>query len=651
MKVKRLTFKTIPEDLRDTEKWTKIDVMALSDEDRARVERLMPAVTAYLQNGKLSAAARSAKLGNDALLDQVNRCLTALEDGGVLGWAGLLPYLRIRPYIRTAALPEGAGASNKGSSGAFQRFLREHPKIKTALDEAIRKGIGKGDARAAHTSPKSVWGLFVKLAKAAVNDDATKYPLNQKKCAQATILRYVRHMVATDAKARHTAVGEAALAMCHVGTGKFSFDLVDADQDLMGIDAHHIDCVGSIEVEGPAGPQWIALERIWIYVVICMKSRAVHGYSASIRTEPVAEQIEIALDMAGKPWTPREIRMPGVRYKEGAGFPMGSVDGLEVFAPSALRMDSAMQSFSNRVVKRIRRRFGCALSWSAIGAWWHNDMVERLFGTLERTGIHQLATSVGSGPKDPKKTDGAAEAIRLKVTWEELLDLIDIAIANYNSKAQPGLGHRSPLEVLRATYTGDGQRWVPRPVMPPTMLTPRLGVAIERAVVRGSCKAGRMRHPYIQLDKATYANAELASSFDLIGKTVLVHVHEDDMRKVEVYLENGTYLGWMEVQSKGWRKTKHSRDVRKMINRLRDARELAEASDDYVADYLNYLAAKVLADARERPKNVSQTATELANTLRTTGVVLAKVRAPRPADVQAPRRPVPLLLNLPKPWA
>lgn len=650
MKVKRRTFKTTPAHLRDTSRWTKVDLDALPEADRKRVERLMPAVTAYLTNGKLKAAAKSVGLSADALLDQVHRCLTPLADGGVLGWAGLLPYFRINPYLRTEALPEGVNASQEGASGAFQRFLRDHPKIKMAVDDAIRKGIGKGAVRAAHTSVKAVWVLFRMKVKEALNDDVTKYPLNQKKCAQSSVYRYMREMVATDAKARRTAVGEAAQAMCHVGTGKFSFDLVGADQDLMGIDAHHIDCIGTIEVEGPAGPQSIALERIWIYVVICMQTRAVHGYAASNRTEPVAEMIELALDMATKPWTPREIRMPGVRYKEGAGFPMGCVKGYTIFAPAALRMDSAMQSFANRIVHRVRRYFGCALSWSAIGAWWHNDVVERLFGTLERCGIHQLPTSVGSGSHDPKRTDGAAEAIRHQVTWEEVLDLIDISLANYNAKSQPGLGHRSPLEVLRATYASDRQRWVPRPVMPPTMLTPRLGVAIERAVIRGTCRAGRLRHPYIQVDKATYANAELASAFDLIGKQVIVHVHEQDMRKLEVYLDNGTYLGWMEVQSKGWRKTKHSRDVRKQINRLRDEREMAEASDDYVVDYLNYLANKALVAARERPKNVSQTATQLAETLRSTGSTLAEVRARRPANVEPPMRPVPLLLNLAKPW-
>ncbi|MCE4539651.1 Mu transposase C-terminal domain-containing protein [Pelomonas sp. P7] len=649
MSRKRLTFKVIPAEHRDTSRWPKIDTSALSQEDQQRVERLMPAVQSYLDTGRLTAAAASAGICNSALLEQVGRCLTPLADGSVLGWAGLVAQLRVSPYLRSADLPAGAKASQEGAAGAFKRFLAEHPKIKDALDNAIRKGLGKGNARAAHTPAKAVWRLFKRKVEEVITDE-TEYPRNQINCGRRSVERYVKDMIASDARARRTAVGAAtAQALGSVGSGEHSFDLVGMDQDLMGIDAHHMDFFGSIEIEGPAGPQSIAVERIWVYVVICMKTRAVHGYSVSIRTEPVAEQIELALDMASRPWAPREIKMRGVSYCEGAGFPMGCVDGLTVFAPAALRMDSAMQSFANNVLQRSRRRLGCAVSYSAIGAWYHNDTVERLFGTLERRWFHQLPTSVGTGPKDPKKTDGAAEAVRLRVSWDELLDVVEIAIANYNATSQPGLGYRSPLEVLRANYEVERQRFVPRPVMPATMLTPRLGVAIERAVVRGSCRPGRMRRPYIQVDKATYANPQLAAAFDKIGEGVIVHVHIEDMRTVEVYLENGTYLGWMTVQHKGWRQTKHSRDVRKQINRLRDAREMADTSDDFVADFLNYLADKAAVEARERPQRVSETATRLADTLRSSGAQLSDLRQRKPTEVHVPLRPVPALSHLPAP--
>ena len=647
----RLTFKTISPELRDTSKWQSVDTTGMAQDDLTRFERLMPAVEDYLQNGTLRAAAKTAQLSADALLDQVNRCLKPHPDGGVVGWAALIHRLRLSDYERTSPLPVGPNASRVGAGGAFQRFLNENLSIKKALDEVIRKGIGRGSARAAFTPVKGIWRTFVELVEKRFAPD--QYPRNQKSCARRSVERYVKNMIASDAKARSVTVGQVAKTAGQVGNGLWSFDLNTSPLDLVCVDAHHVDCIGTIEVEGPAGPQLIAIERLWIYVVVDAESRAVCGYAASFRTEPTSSQIELALDMATKPWHPRALKMGDVRYKEDAGFPMGCVDGF-VFAPAALRMDSAMQSFANRIVHRVRRRFGCAVSWSAVGAWYHNDTIERFFGLLERFGLHRLPTSVGSGPADPRKTDGVAAAIKLKVTWHELVDLLDVAIAEYNAKGQPGLGYRSPLEVLRDHFDRERQRFVPRPRIPPTLLTPRLGVEIETHTVRGTCAAGKLKRPYVQVDKATYTSPDLASQFALIGKTLVLHVHEEDMRTVEAFLADGTRLGLLTVREKGWRRTKHSRDLRKQINRMRDARELSDnRGGDYVEAFLEHLARKALASARARPDRISEDATQLAEAIRTTGAPVPRVDTSKPDVVSSIcARPIPILLNLPKPsWS
>lgn len=648
MSRQRFTYKTLSAELRDTSKWQAVDTSGMESAEVERFDRLVPAVHDYLSTGKLGAAAKRAQLSADALLDQVNRCLQPHPDGGVVGWAGLIYGLRLCDYERTSALPAGPNASRKGASGAFRRFLDENLYIKKALDEVIRKGTGQGRARAAFTPAKAAWEKFVKLVEQRFRLD--QYPRNQKSCARRSVERYVKDMIASDEKARSRAVGQAAKNAGQVGNGLWSFDLTTSPLDLVCIDAHHVDCIGTIEVVGPAGPQLIPIERLWIYCVIDQASRAVHGYAASIRTEPTASQIELALDMATKPWTPRELEMGRVSYKKGAGFPVGCVDGF-VFAPAAVRMDNAMQGFANRIVSRVRRRFGCASSWGAVGAWYHNDTIERFFGLLERFGLHRLPTSVGSGPADPHRTDGAAKAIELNITWRHLLDLLDVAIAEYNAKGQPGLGYRSPLEVLRDCSDRSRQQFVPRPRIPPTMLTPRLGVAIETHKVRGSCAAGKLKRPYVQVDKATYTSPDLASQFALIGKPLVIHVHEEDMRTIEAFLENGTHLGWLTVRESGWRRTKHSRDIRKQINRMRDARELADIrGGDYVEAFLEYLAHRALHSARSRPGRISKDATQLAEAVRKTGAPVPHLSAPKPAGADViPILSVPALLNLPKP--
>lgn len=645
-RTKNISFKDISPELRETGSWRKVDPTTLDDEDRARFERYMPAVQSYLTHGALKAAAGLAGVSPDALLDQVNRCIRPHPDGGIVGWAGLIRGLRLAGYDRKQPLPESL-PEGRGAPGAFKRFLNENFAIKQKLDKLIRNGVGRGPARAAKNTSKSFWVAFVEMLRQTVPDG--QYPRNTN--VRRSVERYVKEMIETDAQARRTAVGaKTAKAAGSVGNGLWSFGLTSRAMDLLQVDAHMADCLGSIEVVGPAGSQWVPISRLWVYAVADEESKAIHGYSASFRQQPVARQIELALEMASKPWVPRNIKMEGIDYKPSAGFPMGSVEGFK-FSPAAIRMDNAMQSFARCIVDRVRRRFGCALSWSAVGAWYHNAVIERFFGILERYGLQRLPTSVGSSPSDPMKVNAAAQAAKLRVTWDELLDILDVTIANYNGKAQPGLGHRSPLEYLRDLYDSERQRFTPRPLVPPTMLTPRLGISIESHVVRGSLAPGRLKRPYVQVDKATYTNPALAEDFSLLNEPLVIHVHEGDMRTVEAYRKDGTYLGWLTVRERGWRRTPHSRDVRKQINRLRDLRELADCQGDLVEAYLSHLAGKALAAAREKPLNVSQAATQLAETLRSTGAAVPNLGGSQSMDNVVPMRParVPAQLNLRRP--
>lgn len=155
----------------------------------------------------------------------------------------------------------------------------------------------------------------------------------------------------------------------------------------------------------------------------------------------------------------------------------------------------------------------------------------------------------------------------------------------------------------------------------------------------------------MQVDKATYTSPELASQFALIGRPIVVHVHEEDMRTVEAFLEDGTRLGLLTVRERGWRRTKHSRDQRKQINRMRDDRELSDIrGGDYVECFLEHLARTALASAKDRPERVSEDATRLAEAIRTTGGTVPRLGMPKPDSANVMSiRPIPILLNLPKP--
>lgn len=190
MATKPLRYRTIPAAIRDTSKWVSIDTSALDDEVRERFERYQSAVTFYLGGGKLKDSAAAAGVSEPSFIDQVNRCVIATADGGVLGWAGLIRGLRVNAYTREADLPTEDSGDEAGYAGAFGKLLREYPSIRKGLDEAIRRGVGTKHIRAGTNTVESIFRLFLRLCKAE-EIKASSYPFNTSACGRRSVERYV----------------------------------------------------------------------------------------------------------------------------------------------------------------------------------------------------------------------------------------------------------------------------------------------------------------------------------------------------------------------------------------------------------------------------------------------------------------------------
>lgn len=647
MRTKPLTYRTIPIEWRDSSKWPKADISTLDKSPRARFDRLSAAVAMYFRNGRLKDAADAACCSQTVFIRQVNRCVSLGTDGRILGWAGLIENLRLKEYERREPLPSGAEQAAHGSSGSFKRFLLEHPRMHEILDDAIVKGVGKKNVRPSKNTVKSVWKLFCRECKKEVAPD--EYPRNSATGGRRSVERYVKLKLGTDSKALGPWIGRDSAKALNVGNGNFSFELAQMPMDMAGIDAHIQDCIGVIIIDGPAGPQPVAVKRIWIYGYIDTESRAALGYGVSIRSEPTSSQIDAAVNMSLSPWKKRDIKMAGVYYKDGAGFPCGNVDGLTACLPSAIRADNGMAGYARLVTHRVRRKLGCALSYGAVGAWWHNAIIERVFLRLERCGFQLLPSSTGTNACDPMRGDAVKQAIKHQILWDELVDLVDVAFANYNAEPQSGLGHRSPLDVLRDCFNPLHPRLQPRLLAPPTVATPELGISVECATVRGTRRPGKVRAPYVQVDKCTYTNSDLATRHDLVGTPLTLHIKEDDMRTIKAFLPSGQGIGELMVRERGWKRTKHTRETRKKINRLRDSGDLQRDPEDFIVDYMTYLAGKAVSDAKKRPNKISHAATELAETVRTTGQSVPKVPEVQPLRLVSnlPVRPVPSQIKRP----
>ncbi|QPF73982.1 hypothetical protein G8A07_14365 [Roseateles sp. DAIF2] len=632
-------FKTVPQEWRNCDNWPRASIELMNESERNRFDRMELAIRTYMANGALGAAAKVGQCSKQTVLDKLNRCLTIDDEGRIAGWRGLLPYVRLsEAKYQRRELPSGARAAEQGASGAFEAFLCANPSIRRRLHEAIRNGGSiKPKVKSRHPTVRSVFSAFRSACDAA-GLTANDYPLNSRSKGRRSVERYARAFIPTDATSVETWYGIDARDQMKLGTGRKRFPLAMAPLDMCGADAHKIHCHGVVIVSGPAGPQPVAIERIWIFPITDNASRCALRYSVSIQTEISAETIEEALVACEVPWKPRELVVKGHSYKPGAGFPVGSIEGLMFCRPCVLQVDNAAQHFSNKLIQVARRALRCSVTFGPVGGWWSNGLTERLFKTLEMYGFQCEPSSTGSNPMDVHKSDPVKNAIRHSITWEELLDLIDVLIANYNATGHSALGGQTPLAVMRRGLDVHSATYLPRASVPATAHTPALGVAVDRRTIQGRARPGAMTPPYVLVDEARYTCDALSSRYDLLGHEVILHICERDMT-VCAFLPDGHAFGQLKCLHAGWAAHSHSRAMRKTINAL--IRNGRLAGDDPINEYLAYLTRQTLSEVKAAPGRVSHAATQLAEASRITGLDVPVLNAEPEALVPLLIRPVP----------
>lgn len=636
MSIRRWTFRTLPQELRDTRLWRQVDATGLDEGERRRFGRLQRAVEAYIATGRLSAISEESTVTPEEIIRALNRCTALSTDGHIMGWAALLKNGRIRPYKRDAELPTGRSGRAKGFVGAFSAFLNEHPEIKENLDTLILKRNKRGVVHEARIAARTVHATLVRLCDEA-GLSREDYPLNSKSRGRRSVERYMVDLIeAHVAEGTRARFGADAAARLRIGTGHPRRIQSLAPYDLVGLDAHKIDCIGTVRIYGPAGPQWVPMERLWIVPVLEHESRAVIGYSVGIRTECSAGTIESALKFALTTWLPRQLKIPGMSYLPHAGLPSGVFPELSGVGWNTLTIDNAAAHFATAIAERARRRIGCFVTYGAIGRWDHRAVMERLMQTLEKYGFQRLPSTTGTGPNDPRRDDPVRKAVAAKIEFEVLLDIIDVLIANYNVTPTESLGNRAPLSALRDHLHGSTPTFLPRPLPPATACQPELGIVVERRTVCGN--KGKGKRPYVCIDRVNYTSPVLAKSMALIERELLVHIDESDFRTVRAYFASGEELGVLSA-SGGWARTKHTREMRKLVNSLRSSGELLiQEGQDPIAALLAYAANSAYAGAEKRPHKISKDATKVAHIAQVSGLPVPEA-VPLPLQQSAPQPP------------
>jgi hypothetical protein len=628
----RYTRKNLPAEYTDPDRWPQLELNQLDIPARAWAEARQRAVRGYLAGGSLTAISAEFKVTKAEILRLLNRCVAPHEDGRINGWRAVRRYRRIHMYERMAAIP---APGRRGLAGVFTRFLRDHAQIKEILDVYILKGKSPDSLPESRLAHAGIYAQFCRsCARAGIA--RTQYPFTTKDEGRAALARYVKQLLETRPAHAAARLGgpDAALRM-RVGIGHRQHVLGNAPFDVCSIDAHQINCVGTVGIPTRGRLVYIPIARLHFLPLMEHDSHCVLGYHIVIARQPSAPDVVQAVVNAMTEWKPRALSVPGLVYPPGAQMP-SALPEMRGHAWSMLLMDNATIHYAPAPAERLRRRIGCALNFGPVRQWYRRPLIEGLFSILERRGFLRLPNSTGTGPQDPLRADAAKVAVDLRITFEGLLDLIDLMVCTYNGTEQDDLGHRSPLQALSDAVLGAETFWLPRLLPPVPRHIAEMDVEVLVLPIRGNNVGGR--RPYVQYRGVRYTNQILANAMALVGAQLTVHVRPSDLRTILAFFASGEELGTLTALGQ-WSQTRHDIKLRKDVCAALKNRTLTvPPGTDPVSAYLVALAQQAVAEQetrRGRPR-VSNTATKVARAVTVTGLPVPQVPTPAKPAPQIP---------------
>jgi hypothetical protein len=211
-----------------------------------------------------------------------------------------------------------------------------------------------------------------------------------------------------------------------------------------------------------------------------------------------------------------------------------------------------------------------------------------------------LPGTTGSSPESIERLLNDPQGnISLLVELDELEDMVEVLVGDYNGTSHSGISNRTPLEAMAQLLERDASylRTLPQVVQQNLCLLHEARIK----PIKGDNEGSR---PHINFQDVRYTSPILSSSVTLIGKKLRVYFDVRDIRTVKAFFEDGAELGVL-TAARPWCYTPHSLRVRQEIFRLKRAGKLQyREGDDPVERWAKY--------KRQQARSSKRAATDVA---------------------------------------
>ncbi|MDQ0914661.1 hypothetical protein [Paenibacillus sp. V4I5] len=579
--------------------WPEVDVNALHDTDQDTYLRRKQAVEEYLK-GILSEKqiVAQTRISRNELRRLVRRCLSFDADGYLWGFRALRPQKNVRIYKKKKS---EKGFHEHKRTGEFELLLDRYPTIRNLIHDLYLKRRSKSPTEPV-IKPVHLFSKFTEACrKEGIKLD--EYPFNTESQGYRSLQRYLKKIELKHFGIASSRYGEDAHKKSNnTGISEQNEPNIVRPYQRVQFDAHRIDAVFSISFTTVDGDEVNRiLERIWILSLIDVGTRTVLSHYISLNKEISAVDVMTCIRKAVMPHKTVDFTIPGLKIIDDGGFPSDKLKDCEWAVWEELSFDNGKANLANMVRDKLKHLIGCSVNAGPVSLPMRRPYIERFFQTLEEYGFHRLPSTTGSNPKDPRRNNPEKKAIQYHITLENLEELAEVLIANYNGTPHGGISHLTPLEAMEQRL-GRG--------MLPTNLeeNKRSDVAFMQIEifreVRGNLKTGK--RPHINFANEEYRNDILANSGQLIGSKLNIHVNVDDIRFLRAFLPDGTEFGILTVAGK-WSEMPHSLKLRQQIHRLKEKKVIHYSKyDDPISVYQIYMTNMALQKDKSSVNRLAQ---------------------------------------------
>jgi len=596
--------------------WIEPNINALSKDDITKYQNRKRAILDYLTKPDKTLKDISKETGiiEPEIYRYLKRCLSFQQNGDVYGFNALLPYIHIYDYTRT-------DTSDSGNAGKLKQLFTELPDVEQYVTNLF---LGRREKDNRVREPEmafiDIHECFKnKLTQLGKTDN--DYPLNTKTKARSSLRDYLHQLQDKNlrgfANARYGADTarklDATIINEEYEKNRLIWDNVKPYSDVQ-LDEHLLNVLMIIHIQAPDG-SWIPqlFDRLWLIVLIDVVTKVIISYHLCLTRYNSDDLLEIVAKSMEPTWKPKELTIPKLTYKTNAGFPASNIPQCEWLLFDKLSMDNDACHMAKSVQETIIGTTGCTINLGKKAHPETRGIVERVFRTLDSCGFNRITSTTGMNILDSRRRHPERDAIKYEIHVNELEELLDVIIANYNATPHSSCFGMTPLDLLNGKLS-EGFNVLRKLPKEQRDKNPLFNYSID-CTVRGSISSGT--RPYVQYMNAKYTNELLSTSPSMIRRKLTLIPNRKDLRVIPAYFDDGMFYGYLRAASP-WNKEKHSLRIRKAIIKNINEGKLSRNTTNPIRAYHKLLEKRARSNRKDRNRLVDfqrKTEIDLTNTI------------------------------------